>query len=81
MSHSDEYRNLPPKMKRFALASLLLFLGAMVGATILRPWLGFWVTVILLGFLMVAVLMPLARAASRERKDLQGPSESSRPPS
>ncbi|MGV0109011.1 hypothetical protein [Arthrobacter sp. CP30] len=81
MSSSDEYRNLPPKMKRFARTSLLLFVGSVLAATALRPMLGFWLTVLLVALLTCAVLIPLARAARQERKDLQGPGDSSGPPS
>ncbi|MHA7191083.1 hypothetical protein ACX80N_12415 [Arthrobacter sp. MDT2-16] len=71
MSNPDEYRNLPPKMKRLALWTLLLFVGAMVGTEILRPVLGFWFTALVLAPIMVAVLFPLGRAARKERDDLQ----------
>jgi membrane protein implicated in regulation of membrane protease activity len=77
MSSSDEYRNLPPKMKRLALTSLWLFLGAMIVGNILRPWLGFWPTTILLVLIMVAVLIPVGRAARQERKELEGPPDPS----
>jgi membrane protein implicated in regulation of membrane protease activity len=81
MRNPDKYRNLPPKMKRFAQTSLLLFVGAPIAATALRPLLGFWVAVILLLLLVVAVLTPLARAARKERTELQRPNNSPRPSS
>lgn len=68
-------------MKRFAQASLLLFVGAPIAATALRPVLGFWVAVILLILLVVAVLTPLARAARKERIELQRPDDFPRPSS
>jgi hypothetical protein len=46
--------------------------GAMAGATIIRPWLGFWPTTALFGLLMLAVLIPMGVAAKRERKELEG---------
>jgi hypothetical protein len=46
--------------------------GAMVGTTIIRPWLDFWPTTALLGLLMLAVLIPMGVAAKRERKELEG---------
>lgn len=81
MSNPEEYRNLPPQMKRFARTVLTVFVGAMIAAPILGLWLGFWPTLISLSVIVVAVLMPLARAAKQEREAQQARSESSRPSS
>jgi antibiotic biosynthesis monooxygenase (ABM) superfamily enzyme len=79
MSRSEDHRNLPPKMKRFALTTLGLYIGAMTTTTALRPWLGFWPTVIPLALIMIAILIPLGRAAKQEQKDLEVP-DNSHPP-
>jgi hypothetical protein len=51
----------------------------MIVGNILRPWLGFWPTTILLVLIMVAVLIPVGRAARQERKTLDGPPDPSTP--
>jgi Flp pilus assembly protein TadB len=71
MAASDAYKDLSPKMKRFAKANLWAFTGAIVASGFIRPWLGFWPTTILLVVVLLAVLVPLGVAARRERKELE----------
>lgn len=71
MGSSDAYGDLSPGMKRFAKLNLWAFTAAIVAAGFLRPWLGFWPTTILLGLVLLAVLVPFARAARRERKEFE----------
>ncbi|MFJ4263592.1 hypothetical protein ACIPYU_14215 [Paenarthrobacter nicotinovorans] len=71
MAASDTYKDLSPKMKRFALANLWAFTGALVASGFIRPWLGFWLTTVLLALVLLAVVLPFGLAARRERKELE----------
>ncbi|WP_133831244.1 hypothetical protein [Arthrobacter sp. AG258] len=70
MAGSDAYKDLPPKMKRFAKANLWAFTGALVASGFIRPWLGFWPTTILLALVLLGVVVPFGITARRERKEL-----------
>ncbi|WP_284764382.1 hypothetical protein [Arthrobacter sp. efr-133-R2A-63] len=71
MAGSDAYKDLSPKMKRFAKANLWAFTGAIVASGFIRPWLGFWPTTVLLGLVLLAVLVPFGVAARRERREFE----------
>lgn len=71
MGSSDAYKDLSPRMKRFAKANLWALTGAIVLSGIIRPWLGFWPTAILLVLVMLAFVVPFGLAAWHERKEAE----------
>jgi hypothetical protein len=66
------FDDAPPKTRRLWKASLGMFFFAMLMSNVLDIWLDTMLSTALMVLVMLAVLLPLAHAAKKERAALEG---------
>lgn len=79
MTSDNGYKNLSPKMKRLLWGAWLYAAVGVLGALVIKDWLGFWPTTIILTIVTAAVLTTLNVLAKRERRKVQGQTKGQTP--